>query len=337
MKKKIARPKASQAEKQAALSNVLIEALKKAIEDGSNQAPWHKSWTGRPEDIPHNGVTGKAYRGINPVVLSIVAQARGYESSAWLGFGQVRKLGGSVVAGSRATIICFWEKRLRKDKDEDGEEILLPYYLFGTQSVFNLDQTTGVTLPKRRNAPEPVEELPFIPAERAQAILDAYIKNGGPKLAHNGGDRAFYVPATDRISLPKREAFHSVDEYYSTAFHEAGHSTGHKSRLDRFEKGQKLVAFGSEEYSKEELVAEFTAAFVAAEAGIDTTRDNSVSYLRSWIKRLKDDASLAVLAAGKAQAAADLILVRAKEIYEFEDRNGVTAAKARLRQLKESE
>ena len=128
-----------------------------------------------------------------------------------------------------------------------------------------------------------------------------------------------------------------MDEYYSTAFHEAGHSTGHKSRLDRFEKGQQLVAFGSEEYSKEELVAEFTAAFVAAEAGIDTTRDNSVSYLRSWIKRLKDDASLAVLAAGKAQAAADLILVRAKEIYEFEDRNGVTAAKARLRQLKESE
>ena len=163
-------------------------------------------------------------------------------------------------------------------------------------------------LPKRRNQPEEAPKLEFKPLEQAQAIVDNYLANGGPSLAHNGGNRAFYSPSLDTIALPLREDFHSIDEYYSTAFHELGHSTGHKSRENRFPEDATLAAFGSGEYSKEELVAEFTSAFLADESGIDTTRENSTAYIQSWLRKLEDDPGLLVTAAGKAQRAANRIL-----------------------------
>ena len=120
-------------------------------------------------------------------------------------------------------------------------------------------------------------------------------------------NEAFYRPSTDEIHLPLREQFPQIAEYYSTAFHEATHSTGHKSRLDRL---SSPAWFGSENYSKEELVAEMGAAILMNELGIETNGSfkNSAAYIQSWLHALRDDNKMIVSAAGKAEKAVKLIL-----------------------------
>ena len=110
------------------------------------------------------------------------------------------------------------------------------------------------------------------------------------------------------MQIPECEKWFNSERYYKTLFHELGHSTGHTSRLDRKFGAQ----FGSDPYAKEELVAEFTAAFLCASCGISNadTENNSIAYIQSWIARLKNDPRLAMSAAQKAQRAADLIAGR---------------------------
>ncbi|MCK9496928.1 MAG: zincin-like metallopeptidase domain-containing protein, partial [Dehalococcoidia bacterium] len=108
--------------------------------------------------------------------------------------------------------------------------------------------------------------------------------------------------------LPPRSAFRDADGYYATLFHELAHSTGHPSRLDR-EGYQESAPFGSPVYSREELVAEFAAAFLCQQSGVDASRlDQSAAYIASWLRALEDDRRLAVAAAGQAQRAVDHIL-----------------------------
>jgi antirestriction protein ArdC len=110
--------------------------------------------------------------------------------------------------------------------------------------------------------------------------------------------------------MSARSAFDSAEEYYSTHFHELTHSTGHPFRVGR-EGIMEHNPFGSEDYSKEELMAEMGAAMLCGVAGVKSrTLDNSASYLQSWISRLRSDFRLIVSAASQAQKAADCILVR---------------------------
>jgi antirestriction protein ArdC len=107
--------------------------------------------------------------------------------------------------------------------------------------------------------------------------------------------------------MPARGLFSSVEKYYSTLFHELTHSTGHVSRIGR-EGIEILNTFGSESYSKEELVAEMGAAMLCGVTGIaPATLQNSAAYLKTWIERLKADSRLLVSAASAAQKAADYI------------------------------
>lgn len=130
---------------------------------------------------------------------------------------------------------------------------------------------------------------------------------GLPAIKHQG-DKAFYNPKNDSITLPNIERFNSDEAYYKTLFHELAHSTGHMKRLDRKE----LVAydgFGKENYSKEELTAELTAAYLCAVCGIEEPVINSsAAYIQGWLKALKNDKRLILKAATQAQAAADYIL-----------------------------
>lgn len=129
----------------------------------------------------------------------------------------------------------------------------------------------------------------------------------GPGVSY-GGSRAYYAPGRDVVRLPRREGFEGAHGYYATAFHELAHSTGHASRLNRG--GVVDVApLGSAIYSREELVAEFGAAFLSAEAGIDLSRlSQSASYIAPWLRVLKDDPRMVVIAASQGQRSADWIL-----------------------------
>ena len=139
----------------------------------------------------------------------------------------------------------------------------------------------------------------------AEAIAAGY--HDGPPVICDA-ESAYYVPSRDEVHLPPRESFRDVHGYYATLFHELAHSTGHPRRLNR-EGHQSAARFGSESYSREELVAEFAAAFLGQEAGIDPSRaEQSAAYIASWLRALRDDRRLAVVAAGQAQRAADHIL-----------------------------
>ena len=127
------------------------------------------------------------------------------------------------------------------------------------------------------------------------------------KLLHQEGDKAFYRPSTDEVVLPIRKQFMSTAEYYSTVFHELTHSTGHASRLNRL---TQAAFFGSEDYSKEELVAEIGAAALVNHVGLETSNSirNSAAYIQNWLKVLRDDKRFIVSASGRAEKAVNLIL-----------------------------
>ena len=177
---------------------------------------------------------------------------------------------------------------------------LLRYY-----NVFHISQGDGVE-------PLSKDELKDIePIEEADKILTDYITREGIRLEHVAGDKAYYSPDFDLIHLPLMEQFKDASEYYSTAFHEATHSTMKESRCNRAEdrKG-KLVAFGSDEYSKEELVAEIGSANILNMLGIETKKSfrNSAAYIQSWLEVLKNDVRFIVSASSKAEKAVKYIL-----------------------------
>ena len=143
--------------------------------------------------------------------------------------------------------------------------------------------------------------------ERAEQIITGMPYR--PEIKH-GGNRAAYSPMLDYVKLPEPTSFELPEEYYSTAFHELSHATGHESRVGR--KGVLEPSyFGSHEYSKEELVAEMAACFLCGHAGIEnSTIENSAAYIAGWLRSLKNDKALLIHAAAQAQKASDYILNR---------------------------
>lgn len=279
------------------MSNKVYEIVNESIlgmlEKGT--VPWQRPWVTNP---PLN-VRGTRYRGINVWLLSAQAMAKGYKAPIWLTFKQAKAMGGSVKKGESSTLVIFW-KFLEKDRDGKVDKFaMLRYY-----RVFNVEQCEGLNaekLPKLNQGHE------FSPLEACEKIVAGMADL--PQITH-GGDRASYCPPLDVVRMPHPSDFSGTEEYYSTLFHELGHSTGHERRLGRL-KGQELASFGSDRYSKEELVAEMTAAYLAAEAGIENrTIDNSAAYIQNWMRRIKDDVRLVVMAASQAEKAADFILGR---------------------------
>jgi antirestriction protein ArdC len=271
----------------ATVYEIVTNQILAALEQG--EVPWHKPWQSLP---PTNLITKKPYRGINVFLLGFA----GYGSQFWLTFNQAKQLGGNVRKGEHGTKIIFWKCKTREMESADGEieerkSAFLRYY-----TVFNLEQTEGLsallTLP------------PAFPIESAEEI----VKGMPNPPAFEQDSRAAYIPSRDTVTMPSRTAFQSQAEFYSTLFHELVHSTGHGKRLGR-EGIEKIQPFGSEDYSQEELVAEMGSAMLCGAAGIEqATIGNSVAYLQSWINRLKADSRLVISAARAAQAAADYIL-----------------------------
>jgi len=130
-----------------------------------------------------------------------------------------------------------------------------------------------------------------------------------PPGYRESGNAAFYLPKDDLVNLPPIETFKTTEGYAATKFHEYGHATGHESRLNR--PGiMAVAAFGSEDYSFEELVAELASAYLCAKTGIDNTLENSASYIQNWLKVLRNDKTMLLKASGKAMASVEYIVGR---------------------------
>jgi len=268
------------------ITNQILEELKKGT------IPWHQPWN---SDYPKNLITKKEYRGINVFLLG----CRKFSSPYWLSYKQAASLGGNVKKGEKSTIVVFWKQVQITEKIDNVEKPktipFLRYY-----RIFNTEQCEGI------EERIPISEVnpdfkPLIECEKT-------IKNmqNKPDIYHNES-RAYYNPTDDFVNMPKPETFSKEEYYYSVMFHELGHSTGHKNRLAR--KDFDHAAFGSQVYSKEELCAEMTAAFLCGHHKIELqTIENSAAYIKSWLGKLKDDIKIVVIAAAQAQKASDYIL-----------------------------
>ena len=253
--------------------------------------PWQKPWVACGKAISRT--TGKPYSLLNQMLLG--------RPGEYLTFKQCQEAGGKVRKGEKSQMVVFW-KWIETEDEETGEVKEVPFLRY--YNVFHIDQCEGITA---KHTTETAFPDGAAADEAAQAIIADYLAREKVRLSHQEGDQAFYRPGTDEIVLPLLRQFHSTAEYYSTAFHEITHSTGHEKRLNRLEK---IAFFGSDAYSKEELVAEIGAATLVNHCGIETSSSfrNNAAYIQNWLKVLKDDKRFIVSAAGKAEKAVNLIL-----------------------------
>lgn len=291
------RPSAAKQDSYEVVTDLIIEALEAGV------VPWHKPWRSTGEGLPKSLSSLKPYRGVNVWTLSVTALLRGYESQWWGTYKQITDRGGQVRKGEKGTPVVFWRVLDKPDPDDPLKRksiLLLKHFV-----VFNADQADDVKVP----TPKEIAEVD--PIAPCQEIADGYVEREPVKLRHIG-DRACYSPATDVVTMPKIGQFDSAEHYYGTLFHELGHSTGHESRLKR--PGiVDVKPFGTPDYSREELVAEMTAAFLCGEAGIDPNIPHHAGYIANWLEVLRGDKKAVVSASGAAQKAADLILGREPE------------------------
>lgn len=277
----------------------ITASILKLIENG-DLLPWQKSWKGTDE-FARSMATGKLYRGMNRWILTLTAQANGW--SPWFGtYKQIEALGGQVRKGEKSSLAILWKPMETIDK---ATGLPKKFMFLKTFSIFSASQADN--LPEKFYAkPEQGDEAAEV-NESAQGVFDGYIESQSIPVGY-GGNRAFYSPSEDRIQLPLRESFNGTEEFYGTAFHEAAHSTGHKSRLDR-DLGE-INQFGDHGYSREELVAELSSSLVLGSLGLDkpSVTNNQAAYLKGWMSKIASDPQAFVWAAGKAEKAANMIL-----------------------------
>jgi len=276
----------------------ILEQIEKGV------CPWRQSWVDG-EDLAISYESRKPYSLLNQILLG--------RSGEWLTFTQIKKLGGHIKKGAKSGMVVFYctsDKRVVKNDSEDENEDttrivqlysrpILKYY-----NVFHIDDVEGV----ESKSEKPTSNLQ--PVEAAEKVVADYIAREGVKVENsNLSGRAFYRLSTDTVTVPTLAQYKEVDEYYSTLFHELVHSTGRKSRCDR-EKFEEKVAFGSEDYSREELVAELGSAMLCAKMGFDSEAcfKNSAAYLKGWASYLKEDTKAIVFAAIRAEKAVKYIL-----------------------------
>ncbi|WP_192361452.1 ArdC family protein [Mesorhizobium mediterraneum] len=268
----------------------------------AGRVPWVQPWgtvgAKAPLAMPVNAATGRAYSGINVLILWGAVIEHGFPVQGWLTFRQALSLGGHVRRGEHGTTVVYADRFFPDDEKkrarETGEEAkAMPFLKRFT--VFNVGQC--------ENLPDDLAAAPSAPEPGLiEPTVEALIKATGIDF-RIGGNSACYVPAQDYVRVPPPQAYFEPINWHRTALHELGHATGHASRVGRDLGG----AFGTKRYAFEELVAEMNAAFCCASLGIAPTVRHA-DYLVSWLEVLREDNRAIVRAASQASKAADWLL-----------------------------
>lgn len=297
------------------ISQAFLESLKE------NELPWKKGWI---TERPYNAVSNTEYRGVNSFWLSCVAEQKGYSDPRWCTFKQAKDKGWKVKKGEHGTQVEFWSmydtemkkkltiresNLLKKELGEDFYERVKP--ISSVYTVFNAEQMEGI--PKREKTQEPVK------SDELLQKRDTLIRNMEFTF-QEGGDRAFYQPGDDSVTLPKMAQFRSVYDYISVFLHESGHATGHESRLNRDLSG----GFGSQKYAREELRAEIASAFTSQELGLGEMAaehmDNHKAYIQSWIEVLEKEPQELFAAIRDAEKISDYLMEKGEFFPEKQQR-----------------
>lgn len=269
---------------------IVTKRIIEQLEQGN--VPWKKPWSGINGTF--NRISRKPYSLLNQMLLS--------KSGEYATFKQWKKIGGRIKQGEKGEFVVFWKLQDVEDEEDKGKikqiPILRYYYVFHISQVENV---LPLEQEKRYNN-EPIEQ--------AERVLYDYLEREQITFeVVDGGNQAYYSVRDDKIVLPALCQFKFAEEFYSTAFHEASHSTLKKHRCNREEENTG-ARFGSQKYSKEELVAEISSAFILHTIGIETpeTFENSTAYVANWLQVLRNDKKFIVSASSKAEKAAKYIL-----------------------------
>ena len=305
------------------IAQKIVDRICGLIEEGK-PLPWVKPWDRKPNTITivdgFKTITvyptawnrkGQFYKGANTYL----------PVGEYITFNQCQAEGGKVKKGAKGYPVVYWNFIEKKTTDENGEEKkeiipILKYY-----TVFNIADCEGL---EQKHHPKPkVVKIPVTHEEdvvrdaklneTAESIIADYIKragNGFNVRRDEPSDEAYYSPVMDYVKVPMAEQYNNIEEYYSTLFHELGHSTGHTTRLNRFTGSAALAPFGSQDYSREELVAETVAASVLNAIGLESANSfrNSAAYIKGWASNIKNDPMMYITASTRSQAAFDLIM-----------------------------
>ena len=282
-----------------------------ALENGVN--PWARPWHTVHSGPFRNALTNRPYRGMNVLLLNLVALSRGHVDPRWLTFRNAEQLGGHVRKGEKGAAIVFWKFLPARDRngetqpeaasDDYQERKQIPFAR--SYTVFNVEQCEGLDLP-------PLVEEETQGLDECNQLAEQILAL--PNLKH-GGNKACYLPGPDMVLLPHRSNFEHSDFYLSTGYHEICHWTGHPNRLNRVFG----TRFGDLGYAFEELVAEIGAAFLGAHTGIPFENMRHPEYIHHWLQILQNDSKAIFTAAAKAQNAADFVLDKAGIVGVQED------------------
>lgn len=285
------------------VTNDIVEHLLRGV-----TAKWKCPWD-RMTSVAINAKTGKRLVGVSQILCSMSMIQNDYQANKWLTFKQAKNLGGKIIKGSKSTLV-FWLRPFVKVEIDGKEKLISPegeelhnaieegnvIWSYRHAPYFNVEQIDGLD----DEFYEPVQQASqhglgdrFTPIAEAEAFIDLLQTSNDPlKLTHEGW-QAYYAPATDDVVMPEKEKFHDELSYYGTLFHEVGHWTGSQARLNRKGIVDKTTRFGDPAYVYEELVAELTASFKAAEMGLEREiREDHVQYIASWIQVLRNDHKL---------------------------------------------
>ena len=299
----------------------LVDAVLSNLEKGTGL--WEQGWSGG--GAPVSAITGKQYNGVNRVFLLLASMEKGYADNRWLTYKQMEDKGwhfktdeeGKSLGKGAGVAIEYFELRDKETKQpfdrhtldgmtaEERAEYMDEnvYPLRKYYRVFNGDVIEGI--PERKRA----EHDPSGQNARAEALIGFWSDTESP--IRYGGSAAYYSPKTDEIHLPQRENFVDMPEFYSTALHEIGHSTGHEKRLNRSLSSDR----SSPEYATEELRAEIASMFLEQDLGVavkDKHIENNSAYIAAWKSAIKEDPNILFKAIADAERITKFVM--AKEI-----------------------
>jgi antirestriction protein ArdC len=280
------------------VTDKILAALERGV------LPWQRGWDQGLAGAPMNPTTGRAYRGINTLLLGMMQDAAFNGDPRWCSYRQAQARGWQVRKGERGTTVVFYRK-LQRRGGEDGETGLVspdtagegarPFFMMRASTVFHATQIDGIPVYN----PPGIAAEPWRTPEAVQTILD----NSGATI-HYGGSQACFVPSRDCIYLPPKGAFRSDAAFSYTTLHELSHYAYAAPRLNLSQGGR----FGSAAYAFEELVVSIASVNICTVIGVEAEIENTASYLADWMTVIKSDKKAIFRAAADAQRVADYIL-----------------------------
>lgn len=285
------------------VTDKIVEQLEKGI------IPWHKPWSGAGllDGGAINYVSRRPYSLINQFILG--------RPGEYLTFRQIQEAKGSIKKGVKSKFVVFYTQvtYTEEQKNEQGEieKVQKQRPVLRFYNVFHIEDCEGIESKVKNEEDKPVADTNQ-PIEAAENIINEYLARE-PKLKFKNdavSGEAYYSQCEDMVVVPKLSQYEIVEEYYSTTFHELTHSTLPAYRCDRRSEMHTIAAFGSKEYSREELVAELGSAMLCSIAGLDSDKafKNSVAYIQNWLEALKNDIKMIVWASSRAEKASKYIL-----------------------------